>query len=364
MGCSAGWAISKRRRFDCGRSEKARVQDEQLRSFRVHPQYREIEQEASSITHRIHELSNKNVSDRRLLSHYEESLVEVEEVAPEAVSDLYKEAGVALPQSIVRRFEEVKIFHRRLIANRRGFLSEEMSRIDSAIRNREETIKTLSDRRAGLLVVLRESGALDEYTKLQRIHVETQASLKDVETRISNLKKFETGRSDHKISQERLHQKARRDYDERSAIRERAISLFNAHSEALYEAPGRLVIDVGQHGFTFDVEIERSGSQGIGNMKVFCYDLMLARRWAANPVHPGFLIHDSTLFADVDERQFARALVLAERTSREEGFQYVCTLNSDKLPTSELPDSFDIEKWVRLRLTDDRPEGSLLGFRF
>ena len=137
-----------------------------------------------------------------------------------------------------------------------------------------------------------------------------------------------------------------------------------AHSEALYQAPGRLVLDVGPKGFTFDVEIERSGSQGIDSMKVFCYDLMLARLWATKKLSPGFLVHDSTLFADVDERQCALALQLAEQVSREEGFQYICTLNSDKLPEEEFPASFDIEKWVRLRLTDDQPEGSLLGFRF
>ncbi len=344
--------------------EATRKQTEELRSFQVHPQYREIEQQASALTGDIHELSNQNVADRRLLAYYESSLAEVGEAETESVARLYEEAGVALGGTVVRRLEEVQEFHHLLIGNRRRFLATEISRLQAEIATREDRIRELTGQRAKLLVILHEHGALDEYTRLQQRHIESQAALSNVETRLSNLRKFEAGRSALKIDQEHLHQKARQDYDERRAIRERAISLFNAHSEALYQAPGRLVLDVGPKGFTFDVEIQRSGSQGIDSMKVFCYDLMLARLWAARIPSPGFLLHDSTLFADVDERQFALALQLAEQVSREEGFQYICALNSDKLPKEEFRASFDTEEWVRLRLTDDRPEGSLLGFRF
>jgi len=45
-----------------------------------------------------------------------------------------------------------------------------------------------------------------------------------------------------------------------------------------------------------NVEIERSGSQGIDSMKVFCYDLVLAQLWSQREGKPGFLIHDSMIF--------------------------------------------------------------------
>jgi uncharacterized protein YydD (DUF2326 family) len=54
----------------------------------------------------------------------------------------------------------------------------------------------------------------------------------------------------------------------------------------------------------------------------------------------------------------------AMRTAQEDGFQYICTLNSDTLPLDEFSEDFDIERYVRLRLTDDKQEGSLLGIRF
>ncbi len=360
MGGSVGELEAEKVRLE----ETARRQAEELESFRVHPQYREIEQEASALTQQIHALSNENVTDRRMLGFYQEGLVETGEADPEEVAKLYRQAGVQLPGAVLRRLEQVQSFHIQLVSNRRAFLAAEVERIEAAIETREAEIQRLTARRAELMAILRQHGALDEYTLLQQRHLGTTAQLKDLETRIANMRKFEAGRSALKIEQERLHQRARRDHDERKAIRERAISLFNAHSEALYEAPGRLVIDIGDKGFRFNVDIERSGSQGIDSMKVFCYDLMVAQLWAGKHPSPGFLIHDSTIFDGVDERQVALALERAALISRQAGFQYLCTLNSDTLPRQELSADFGIDSFVRLRLTDDKPEGSLLGIRF
>ena len=117
-------------------------------------------------------------------------------------------------------------------------------------------------------------------------------------------------------------------------------------------------------GFRFGVEIERKDSQGVEQMKVFCYDLVLTVLWAEKLVHPGFLVHDSTLFADVDERQKARAIELAARESQEKGFQYIVCLNSDSLPTEDFSKDFKIDDYVRLRLSDASADTGLLGIRF
>ena len=194
--------------------------------------------------------------------------------------------------------------------------------------------------------------------------MDTIAKQNAISTMIENLKMFDTGLSDIRIAQEELQKKARQDYDERAAIRERAIELFNDYSERLYNAPGKLVIDVGPKGFHFDVEIERSGSSGIDNMKVFCYDLTLAGLWATRKPSPKVCIHDSVIFDGVDERQRALALEIADTEAHQNSFQYICTLNSDYVPWNEFSDGFDLKKHIRLTLTDESPEGCLLGIRF
>ena len=205
---------------------------------------------------------------------------------------------------------------------------------------------------------------VSEYTKLQKDNIGLTSELKDLENRLINLKKFEQGKSALKIDFELLQQQARISLDERKGEKNKAIDIFNSFSQALYESPGILSIDTTSTGYKFKVNIEREGSHGISNMKIFCYDLMLAKLWAGRERSPGFLIHDSLLFADVDERQTALALELAANESRESKFQYICTLNSDTIPYDDFSEGFRIEKFVIKTLTDATESGCLLGIRF
>ena len=54
-----------------------RQQSETLQSFRVHPQYAEIEQEVNELTSRIQQMSNANIADDRLVDLYLSSLARI-----------------------------------------------------------------------------------------------------------------------------------------------------------------------------------------------------------------------------------------------------------------------------------------------
>jgi len=137
-------------------------------------------------------------------------------------------------------------------------------------------------------------------------------------------------------------------------------ALFAEYTQSLYGRPGRLSVDVGRDGYSFSFAIDREGSDGVDQMVVFCFDLTVTSIWAKRGKGLPVLIHDSTLFADVDPRQYAAALKLAAENSVKYGFQYVCCLNVGSLPRDHFGE-FDIEQFVRLRLTDDGPGGRLLG---
>lgn len=335
-----------------------------LGAFRVLPQYRDIEARANRLTELIHGLSNENIADRRLLKRYEDSIASEDPPQADEVLQLYQAANVQLPGAVQRRLEEVQTFHATVVANRRAFLHEEIGSLREAISRREAELAARAEERGTLLDTLRTHRALDEFQSLQRHALEIESQLKQVTARIADLKKVEAGKGALKIEREQTRRRARRDYDERHAQRERAIALFNDNSQALYNAPGKLVIDVGNNGFTFKVEIERSGSQGIESMKVLCFDLMLAELWSARGRSPGFLVHDSAIFDGVDERQVALGLQRAHVKSDAAGFQYICTMNSDAIPAREFSGGFSLDPFVRLRLTDATPEGCLLGIRY
>ena len=83
-------------------------------------------------------------------------------------------------------------------------------------------------------------------------------------------------------------------------------------------------------------------------------------------VNPGFLVHDSTIFDGVDERQIAKALELAAKESEGRGFQYICAINSDIVPTKEFSKEFQdkFKSCIRETLTDASATSGLLGIRY
>jgi uncharacterized protein YydD (DUF2326 family) len=338
----------------------------------VHPEYDRIEEQASALTKQIHGLANQNVTDGRLLEHYRRSIAEETgaadaDRASQTLEEAYREAGVVLPDLVKKRLEDVKQFHHSLVRGRRDFLSSETERLEREIAGRKKEVSELDGRRASFMQVLETHGALAEYNQLQALRQDAQNKLDDVTRRIKQLKELDQGRSQLKIDLETLRQKTRQDLEDRSSAKEKAISLFNANSEALYDAPGNLIIEVGKTGYKFEVEIQRTGATGIENMKVFCYDLTLTQLWADRLNHSGLLLHDSPMFDGVDERQKAAAWARAKAESERLGFQYICMANTDDIPEKEVISGFGLDmhdpKFVRAVLTD-QPDGCLLGVRF
>ena len=91
---------------------------------------------------------------------------------------------------------------------------------------------------------------------------------------------------------------------------------------------------------------------------------MLAVIVSRRGISPGFLVHDSHLFDGVDERQVAKALQAGSAFAEECGFQYLVTMNSDKMPWDGFDAGFDIGRHINPSTLDDTPRGSLFGVRF
>lgn len=338
--------------------------DVDLRQFRVHPKYEEIENEAHILTTRLHDLANHILQLKRLIEFHRRSVEESEPAEAIRVSELYEEAGASLPGLVKRRLDDVRTFHLEVTRNRRRYLESEATRLEGDLAKAISEQSQLSDKNASLMRFLDTHGALEDYNELLQLNQVQRSALEAVERQIEQRRNIDNEQSEIKIEQGRLDLDARRDMEERQSKR-LAADIFNANTEFLYESAGAFIADIDpKSGFKFRVEIERAESLGVSKMKVFCYDLMRAELWSKREVRPGFLIHDSDIFAGVDERQIARALELAERKSREFGFQYIACLNSDQVPRNEFSEDFDFDRFVRLKLTDDSPAGSLLGIRF
>ena len=99
-------------------------------------------------------------------------------------------------------------------------------------------------------------------------------------------------------------------------------------------------------------------------MKIFCFDLAVLQVMAGRVNTIDFVVHDSGLYDGVDARQRALALERAAELTEMTQTQYICTMNSDMVPNEDFSRGFDFGQYVRLTLTDSKPEGRLLGFEF
>ena len=345
-------------------AEQVARQQKALDSFQVLEEYRDIEREANSLTTQIHALSNANLVARRRVEHYRKSISSEQSPMEDRLQALYSEAGVVLPDALKRTLEEAKRFNETIIRNRKQFVSDEIAELEREIGDREAEMAELTEGRQRLLTILSEHGALEEMVKLQERHADTQQKLKSVDLRIEQLRQVTTRFDEIKVDTVNLKKAALTDYDERRDIWTRVLSLFAEFSDRLYERPGRLVIDIDDTGYKFDVEIDGSPSEGIGKMKIFCYDLALITSARQRGLGIDFLIHDSSIFDGVDPRQRAHAIELAAEQALKHGFQYILTMNRDMLPTDDFTDGFELDRHVVLKLTDTDPSGSLMGFRF
>lgn len=344
--------------------DRSQREEEAIRAFKVHKEYARLEEEANSLTESMHDLVNRRSVRAKTLERYRQSIRQETGESPDSVLAVYKESRVEFPESVRRRLEEAREFHESIVRNRREFLGSEISKLDAEVGANGRMIDEMGAKRAKIMRVLETHGAIEELAAMQARHSETIEKRADASSRLETLRKIGRENAAINAGMVRLCERAESDFDSHKGRRRDAILAFNRYSEMLYSAPGRLSIDMKEGEYRFGVEIERSGSRGIGNMKIFCYDLALASLWAGRPQSPGLLAHDSEVFDGVDERQVALALQTAASESERLGIQYICAINSDMVPHGEFDGGFDFSSRIAVTLTDRGEGGGLLGIRF
>lgn len=345
-------------------AQKIKDADTALDSFKVHPQYESIQDETTRLTAEIHQHTNSNISDKRKLSHYQKTITEEENSLASSLESLYEEFKITLPENITKTLAEARNFQKKILKNRRGFLESEINNIARSITSRNEEINSLIEQRSIYLETLKTHGALQELTRLQEHNLTLKGQLDRTQARLQELKDIKITKRQVKDDKTDLIRTAETDHEERRDVWSKAVQLFNENSQALYKTPGNLIIDVVEAGYKFQVDIERSGSEGIEKMKIFCFDL--AALELQNQLGRGinFLIHDTLMYDSVDARQRALAFERADLVTKQINAQYICTINSDMLPLNDFSENFNFKDHIILTLSDATPEDSLLGIRF
>jgi uncharacterized protein YydD (DUF2326 family) len=332
-------------------------------AYSVLPEYREIESRVQRATTRIKSLGNESFIDRQQLSLYESQAADEFTSSNVDVAGLFAEAGFVLADAIVRSLDEAVDFQRQVAANRIAYLADETRRLRERIASRESEQARLAEQQVQDLQLLSTGGALDDFAALQRRLAEAQIEVAQVKEQIRTLRELSDRKSKLKSDELDLVSRTNLDLQERFELRAGVIARFGEIVEALYGEPADLQVSAGKSGVQFKVVLPKTGSGGVHLMAIFAYDIALSEDLARQRRGPGFLIHDSSIFADVDERQTAKAIEIAAASAEEFGYQHLLTINSDHVPWDEFSDRSVFEDAIVLTLHDGDPSGSVLGQR-
>lgn len=363
MGNLIGKAGELRTKLALAEKELKRLANE-LSEFQVLPEYRDLEQEASTIAIRQSDLANANTLDRQRIKAIEQQLQAEQPVQADDVMAMYEEASVVLPDLVRKRIADVQAFHDRVIKNRLLHLQRDIQDAEQRIFVREAEAQGLDSRRREIMKVLSSHGAIDQMIKLEEERSRLFSLVDELKKRLEVTNKLESTKTELTIERAQVKQRISIDHAEHDEVLRDAILVFEELSREISDHEGSLEVDVSDNGPTFKIKVEGGRSVGIRNMQIFCFDMMLSIIWAKRNLGPGFLIHDSHLFDGMDSRQVAKAIEIGEAKSRKHNFQYIITMNSDQVPRNEFKPAFEFDRFVNpVQLSDENERGGLFGMR-
>lgn len=352
------------------RQKRSRLEKD-LSGFRVDEQYADHQAEADRLTHAIRDLNDEGLAleqrkhDLELAIADERPSVAGAELGKQLES-MYAEIGVVLPEAATRRFSEVAEFHASVVKNRQLFLQAELQSVGQRLSDIRLERQELDHSRAAVMLLLNDSMALETFRNAEREVSELDARVADLERRLNLVQSINATGLQLRAMESEAEAGVRTEIAEREGALEEAIVLFQRLGEEIYSDRNvSLLVDVTRKGALKVVpKIDGDASAGILGVKTFLLDMVCTVTAIRLGRSPRILIHDGQLFDSMDDRQIASCLNIGARIADEVGFQYVVTLNSDRLIAAEA-EGFDRRDYViDPILTDAGEEGGLFGFRF
>ena len=357
--------------------DEIKILDIQLRDFIIAENFDALKQKADDLTSQLNELRNQIFFNDNKFKRKEISLEDSKSINIDIkkIEKLFNEANFFFEDKVIKRLDQAQEFHTNLIINRKKRLSIEIRDLKILLIQLQKEKETVSTKRDTILKDLNNSGALEERDSLKD-------RIKTLETEKNDLEKYENILSDFK--------RDKSDLDVKNAIvKQKSISYLEKNHEQHNEIEGifrdlvkqfydnkggSLKIEeapTAKYLFNINSHIPKDGSQGIGEVKIFCYDVLL---YLLNKDLLNFLAHDGCIFSEMDGRQKTTIFKVILELIKDDNFQYFLNIGENTL--NEILDDNNqiniltkeekeiIKQSIRLELSDKEPKDWLFGESF
>lgn len=349
----------------------------QLKNFIIAENFDLLKQKADDLTAQLNIIRNKIFFNDKTLKRKELSLEDSKNISIDnsKIESIFNEANFFFKEMVAKRLEEAQEFHANLISNRKKRLIIEINELKLLLIKLQAEKETISTERDSILKDLNNSGALEERDSIKD-------RIKTLENQKNDLEKYENILNDFKKDKSKLDVRnavlkqesivyLEKIQEKRNAIEKTFRDLVKQFydneggSFKIEEAPSAKYL------FNINSHIPKEGSQGVGEVKIFCYDVLL---YLLNKNLLNFLAHDGCIFSEMDPRQKTTIFKVILELVKDDDFQYFLNIGENTL--NEILDDNNqinilteveketIKKSIRLTLSDKEEKNWLFGESF
>ncbi len=344
---------------------------ESREKYEVAEDYYDVKIKADSIEKELAAKHNEIILIKNQIENITKSLQTSPDLGRDSIEKIYKEVKIVFPENISKTLHELESFYEKLTSNRIKKLSEQKQIISKKLEENLQKEVELKKELDNKMKYLGAHQALD-------VVIKVGDRLKDLEAQKDKLQNYEElignyHKKSLKIKENFIkYTKKTEEYldeikpiikDKQEFFRKLAKRFYptNTSGITVYNNEGE-----NQQRYTIEAKIESDNSDGINNVKIFCYDMTMLFKGHDHKVK--FSFHDSRLFDGIDERHKAEIFkVVSELFSKSE-YQYIATINQNQLNEvksilTEQQYQQIIEQNTIFTLTDESDSEKLLGVK-
>ncbi|HJH30325.1 MAG TPA: DUF2326 domain-containing protein [Methanosarcinaceae archaeon] len=351
--------------------ERIKRLDDNLSNFKVAEDYNDVQLEADRIEKELFSLNNHVIMLQNNIENINKSLENSPDINKANIKAIYRESKINFSENMTKTLDELEVFYKKLISNRKRRLLEQQNKLEQKNKNKKESVGKLQKDFDKLIKYLGEHQALDLFVSLSNKNAELKAER-------DSLQKYQELQSEYKIKERQFE----KDFIELTEVTEQYLTeiepetivlrdYFRRLAKKFYpDSVAGLTIECNdgenQLQFNIDAKIESDASDGINNVKIFCYDLTILFKGHNHNID--FVFHDSRLFDGTDERQKADMFKTVYEKFAQVNKQYIATVNQNQLDEikKHMTDN-EFEKIIAhntvLTLTDESNYDKLLGIK-
>lgn len=285
-----------------------------------------------------------NLRNKQKILRYEyqkiKSMPKPDEIDDVEIEILYNQFKDDLGSAIVKSLSEVVGFKNKVENFQKMLINQKAKELQIQLKELSDNIRELDDQYATKIGILDQKGILKNLKTSLKIFEEKKRS----NAHIRHL--FEQYEKNTKKKKELLLRKSQEIlelddlFDKNKLIQDSfEKTLLDIHEKVMGNKQSSLTIETINKAnkkipVNISLRIYDDGSHSVNRTKVFIYDVGLMFNSFTSKYHPRFLVHDNIF--DVDQDTLVQCLnFLYEQEEKYDDFQYILTLNRDKIENEE-----------------------------